>query len=69
MDVVVIMMMLETTQTMLASHRHDLLPSFFAATPAAPELRNAPSVMSEEISCCLTVDMFHPIAVSGARYP
>lgn len=34
-----------------------------------PELMKAPRVMSDEMSCCRTVSMFHPMAVPGASWP
>jgi hypothetical protein len=66
---VAIMMMLEIQHSVQASHRHCLRPSLMAMNPAPPELMNAPSVMSEEISCWRSVLMFHPIGVFGALKP
>jgi hypothetical protein len=50
--VVVIITMFATQQSAEAIHRHCLRPSLVAKIPADEELRNAPSVMREEISCC-----------------
>lgn len=66
---VAIMMMLEIQHSAQASHKHCLRPSLMAMNPAPPELMNAPSVMSEEISCWRSVLMFHPIGDFGALKP
>lgn len=50
--VVVIMTMFDTQQRSDAIHKHCLRPNLVAKIPADAELRNAPSVMSEEMSCC-----------------
>jgi hypothetical protein len=55
--VVVIITMLLTQQSALAIHKHCLRPSFVANTPAHDELRNAPSVINEEMSCWRSGDM------------
>jgi hypothetical protein len=62
---VAIMRMLETMHAAHATHRDDLRPSQVAVTPAVPELRNAPRVISEEMSCWRVGVIFQPIAVFG----
>jgi hypothetical protein len=68
-DVVAIMTMFDTTQAAQAMSMHILRPSFFDGMPAVPEDKNAPNVMRLEMSCCLSVDKFHPRGVSGASWP
>lgn len=60
MLVVVIMITFDTIHTTLAVHRVVLRDMTPAMGPAMEELRKAPSVMSEEMSCCRSVEMFHP---------
>jgi len=55
--VVVIMTTFDTQQSKEASHRHCLRPSLVAKIPAAEELKNAPSVIRDEISCCRSGEM------------
>jgi hypothetical protein len=60
------MITLDTMHKTLAVHTvvlRDIMP---AMGPAMEELRNAPRVMSEEISCCLSVEMFHPPGTFGS---
>jgi hypothetical protein len=40
-----------------AIHKHCLRPIFVAKIPADAELTNAPSVISEEMSCCRSGEM------------
>jgi hypothetical protein len=55
--VVVIMTMFATQQSPDASQRQCLRPSFVAKIPADDELRNAPSVMRDDMSCCRSGEM------------
>lgn len=55
--VVVIMTILATQQSAEASQRQCLRTNLVAKIPADDELRNAPSVMSDEISCCRSGEM------------
>jgi hypothetical protein len=64
-----IMMMFATKQVTQASARQARRPKRVEGTPAVAELINAPSVMREEMSCCLSVVMFHPVGDFGAGYP
>jgi hypothetical protein len=66
---VAIIMMLATKQVIQAATRHMRRPNRVDGTPAVAELMKAPSVMSEEMSCCLSVLMFHPVGVLSVRYP
>jgi hypothetical protein len=50
--VVVIITIFDTQQSADASHRHCLRPNFVAKMPADEELRKAPSVIRDEMSCC-----------------
>jgi hypothetical protein len=67
MSVVAIMTMLDTTHKMLASQTVILRPMTVAMGPAREEERNAPSVMSEEMSCWRSVEMFHPPGREGSE--
>jgi hypothetical protein len=49
--VVAIMITLETQQRAEAIHKHCLRPSQVANIPAVDELRKAPKVISDDISC------------------
>jgi len=55
MFVVVIITTLLTQHRALAIHKQCRRPSFVAKTPANDELRNAPKVIREEMSCCRSV--------------
>ncbi len=66
---VVIIITFATQQNRQAIQRHCLRLTYFATKPAVPELMKAPSVMSDEISCCRSVSRFHPRAVWGASWP
>ena len=57
MFVVVIITILLMQHSALASHKHCRRPNFVAKTPANDELKNAPKVIKEEMSCCRSVDM------------
>lgn len=56
------MIILDTTQRRQAAQRHGLLPNLLATNPAVPELRKAPRVMSDEMSCWTTGVRFQPLA-------
>lgn len=64
---VVIMMMFAMKQTTQARARQYRRPKRVEGMPAVAELMNAPSVMSDEMSCWRSVWMFHPVGVLGAR--
>jgi hypothetical protein len=66
---VVIMMIFATKQVTHAMARHMRRPKRAEGIPALAELMNAPSVMREEMSCCLSVVIFHPVGVPGERKP
>jgi hypothetical protein len=55
--VVVIITTLDTQQSADAIQRHSLRPNFVANMPAEDELRNAPSVIRDEINCCRSGEM------------
>jgi hypothetical protein len=55
--VVVIITTFDTQQSADASQRHCLRPNFVAKIPAEEELRNAPRVMRDEMSCCRSGEM------------
>jgi hypothetical protein len=67
--VVVIMTIFATQQSTLAIQRHCLLPSLVAKTPANEELRKAPSVINEEMSCWRSVEMLYPVGTVGSAWP
>ncbi len=62
-DVVAIMITLETQQSALANQIDILRPIICATGPAVEELAKAPSVMSDDMSCWRSVAMFHPRGV------
>jgi hypothetical protein len=55
--VVAIMTTFDMQQRIDAIHKHCLRPIFVAKIPADAELTNAPSVISEEMSCCRSGEM------------
>jgi hypothetical protein len=67
--VVVIMTTFEMQHSADASQRHCLRPSFVAKIPADEELRKAPSVMSDEMSCCRSGEMLYPVGETGSLWP
>lgn len=69
MLVLAIMMMLATAHITEATQILPLRPITLATGPAKEELTKAPSVMREEMSCCRSVEMFHPVKVDGSWYP
>lgn len=69
MFVLAIMMMLATEHMTAAIHILPRRPMNLAMGPAKEELAKAPNVMREEMSCCRSVEMFHPVKVAGSWYP
>lgn len=65
MFVLVIIITLATQQIPLADKIHAFRPINDAMGPAAEELIKAPSIISDEMSCCRSVDMFQPRGVSA----
>lgn len=63
------MMMLAMKQVTQAATKHIRRPMRVDGTPAVAELTKAPSVMRDEINCCLSVVMFHPVIVLVVWYP
>jgi hypothetical protein len=66
---VVIIMMFAMKHVTHAEARQIRRPNRCDGTPAVAELMKAPSVISEEMSCCLSVVIFQPVGALGARYP
>jgi hypothetical protein len=66
MLVVVIMITLATMHSRLATQMVTFRDMMVARGPAMDELRKAPRVMSDEISCWRSVEMFHPPGTSGS---
>jgi hypothetical protein len=60
---VAIIIMLAAKQQTQAATRHIRRPKRVEGIPAVAELMNAPSVMSEDMSCWRSVSMFHPDGV------
>lgn len=67
--VVVIITTLLTQHSALAIHKHWRLPMYVANTPALEELRKAPRVMSEEMSCWRVGEMLYPVGEAGSACP
>jgi hypothetical protein len=67
--VVVIITTFATQHSADAIQRHCLRPSFVAKIPAQEELRKAPRVMSEEMSCWRSEERFHPPGTVGSSLP
>jgi hypothetical protein len=68
MFVLAIIITLATQQRTLADQILAFRPMKDATGPALEELRKAPRVISDEMSCWRSVDMFQPSGV-GALYP
>jgi hypothetical protein len=64
MSSVAIMMMFATQQVTQAINRQCLRPSLFAMIPAVAALTKAPKVIKDDISCCRSVVMFHPVGMT-----
>jgi hypothetical protein len=60
-------MMFAAKHVIHAPARQTRRPKRVDGTPAVAELMKAPSVISEEMSCCRVVSMFHPVFVSVVR--
>jgi len=60
MFVVAIMITFDTMHKMLATQTVIFRDMIVAMGPAMEELRKAPRVMSDEMSCCRSVEIFHP---------
>lgn len=67
--VVTIMMTFATQHRRLAAQILGLRPMNEAIGPAVEELKKAPRVIRDEMSCWRSVDRFHPSGVSGASCP
>lgn len=67
--VVVIMITFATQQSNEAIQRHCLRPSFVAKMPAVEELRKAPRVIKDEMSCCRSAERFQPPGTLGFGSP
>lgn len=69
MLVLAIMMILATAHSTDATQILPLRPMTLATGPTKEELTKAPNVIREEISCCRSVEMFHPVVVAVSWYP
>jgi hypothetical protein len=69
MLVVTIMMTFAIQHRRLADQILGLRPMNDATGPAVEELKNAPRVIRDEMSCWRSVERFHPSGVSGASCP